>query len=254
MAAGDQLVRRCPTWSWAGGDPARRRPYLPADKQFLVTRGVPCRSRVAALGNSTYTEALAGEGGEDGVGDDWIATHVTDGASGTGGTGSSNSSGGGGGGAADDDELEVIGGGDDDDDDDDDGGGGGGDSSVAAAAADVAALKVSSDGGGGGGGGAAVAAVAAAAAAAAAAEDDLADLEEEDVVAGDRLPLPHPAGEEEEGAGGVAAGRWAARTLRTCWTERAATGTSSARAPTTCRSPTTSITRRRACGSLATTK
>ena len=61
VAAGDQLVHRCPTWSWAGGDPARRRPYLPADKQFLVTRGVPCRSRVAALGNSTYTEALAGE-------------------------------------------------------------------------------------------------------------------------------------------------------------------------------------------------
>ena len=38
VAAGDELVFKCPTWSWEGGDPAKRRPHLPADKQFLVTR------------------------------------------------------------------------------------------------------------------------------------------------------------------------------------------------------------------------
>jgi hypothetical protein len=39
VAAGDQLVYRCPTWRWETGDPARIRPYLPEDKQFLVTKG-----------------------------------------------------------------------------------------------------------------------------------------------------------------------------------------------------------------------
>ena len=38
VLAGDNLVAKCPTWSWCPGDPSKRKPYLPADKQFLITR------------------------------------------------------------------------------------------------------------------------------------------------------------------------------------------------------------------------
>jgi len=62
VAAGDQLVYRCPTWQWASGDPSRLRPYLPADKQFLVTRRVPCRSRVASLSRAEAVVGTVGRG------------------------------------------------------------------------------------------------------------------------------------------------------------------------------------------------
>ncbi|CEG85083.1 Putative Autophagy-related protein 3 [Rhizopus microsporus] len=38
VAAGDFLVYKCPTWSWEGGLEEKTKDYLPADKQFLVTR------------------------------------------------------------------------------------------------------------------------------------------------------------------------------------------------------------------------
>ena len=69
LAAGDQLVRACPTWQWEGGEPAKRRSFLPEDKQYLVTRNVPCLKRAAAF-----------EGMEDAApdvdldGDEWVAT------------------------------------------------------------------------------------------------------------------------------------------------------------------------------------
>jgi len=45
VEAGDFLVYKCPTWQWSGGEPSKRRSYLPADKQYLVTRNVPCAER-----------------------------------------------------------------------------------------------------------------------------------------------------------------------------------------------------------------
>jgi len=49
VEAGDLLVNKCPTWSWQAGDPIKSVAYLPKDKQFLMTRKVPCQERVKAL-------------------------------------------------------------------------------------------------------------------------------------------------------------------------------------------------------------
>lgn len=49
VQAGDQLVFKFPTWEWTSGEASRRVSYLPPDKQFLITRNVPCKDRVRAL-------------------------------------------------------------------------------------------------------------------------------------------------------------------------------------------------------------
>jgi ubiquitin-like-conjugating enzyme ATG3 len=47
VAAGDFLVYKFPSWSWSDAShPSKRAPHLPDGKQFLVTRGVPCRRRL----------------------------------------------------------------------------------------------------------------------------------------------------------------------------------------------------------------
>ncbi|PNW86945.1 hypothetical protein CHLRE_02g102350v5 [Chlamydomonas reinhardtii] len=73
VAAGDYLVHACPTWSWEGGDPKKRRTYFPPNKQFLVTRNVPCLKRATELeGYNPNSEFDVGGGeGEDA----WVATH-----------------------------------------------------------------------------------------------------------------------------------------------------------------------------------
>ena len=52
VAAGDLLVDKCPSWSWEAGEPTKAKEYLPKNKQFLITRNVPCHRRVAAIGES----------------------------------------------------------------------------------------------------------------------------------------------------------------------------------------------------------
>lgn len=49
VLAGDKLVALCPSWAWGGGPLDALKPYLPVDKQFLVTRGVPCSVRAAGI-------------------------------------------------------------------------------------------------------------------------------------------------------------------------------------------------------------
>eukprot|EP00123_Amoebidium_parasiticum_P015362 comp22926_c0_seq1/m.36308 comp22926_c0_seq1/g.36308 ORF comp22926_c0_seq1/g.36308 comp22926_c0_seq1/m.36308 type:complete len:294 (-) comp22926_c0_seq1:184-1065(-) len=71
VAAGDFLVYKCPTWSWASGEESKRRPYLPADKQYLITKNVPCFKRVKNMEYTDEDEKLV-EGG-DGEGD-WVDT------------------------------------------------------------------------------------------------------------------------------------------------------------------------------------
>lgn len=58
VLAGDFLVYKFPSWQWApASSAAKRAPYLPEDKQFLVTRGVPCHHRL--------DDNFAGEAGQD---------------------------------------------------------------------------------------------------------------------------------------------------------------------------------------------
>jgi ubiquitin-like-conjugating enzyme ATG3 len=60
ILAGDQLVLKFPTWKWApAADKTQEKSYLPKEKQFLITKGVPCLSRVRDLDHvlaSTTTE------------------------------------------------------------------------------------------------------------------------------------------------------------------------------------------------------
>jgi len=72
IKAGDQLVRTCPTWQWASGDPSKKWSFLPDDKQFLVTKGVACEHRVKDM-EATFEKELQMEGaGDDGS---WIEAH-----------------------------------------------------------------------------------------------------------------------------------------------------------------------------------
>ncbi len=83
QAAGDFLVYKFPSWSWAdAATPDRRVSYFPPGKQYLITRGVPCRRRVkdglglAGTGDGedqVVRDMLQGPGGEAGDEDDgWL--------------------------------------------------------------------------------------------------------------------------------------------------------------------------------------
>ena len=84
VLAGDYLVYKFPTWSWAdASSPAKRVNYLPAGKQYLITRGVPCHRRLdenfagdagqdeAMVQDNLQTEGSGEAGGED---DGWLRT------------------------------------------------------------------------------------------------------------------------------------------------------------------------------------
>ncbi|KAI4181504.1 MAG: hypothetical protein LQ346_006770 [Caloplaca aetnensis] len=83
LLAGDYLVYKFPTWSWSDASPPSKRvSYLPAGKQYLVTRGVPCHRRLDDnfAGDAGQDEAMVQDGlkhGEDGAGGDddgWLRT------------------------------------------------------------------------------------------------------------------------------------------------------------------------------------
>ncbi|KAK6918629.1 Ubiquitin-like-conjugating enzyme Atg3/Atg10 [Dillenia turbinata] len=74
IIAGDNLVSKCPTWSWESGEPSKRKSYLPPEKQYLITRNVPCLRRAASV-EEEY-EAAGGEVLLDNDDNDgWLATH-----------------------------------------------------------------------------------------------------------------------------------------------------------------------------------
>jgi len=77
VLAGDELVFRCPAWSWERGADSGVKSYLPPDKQYLVTRNVPCPTRVAdmeaQLGLLQQQQANE-DGGDD---DDWLVSTIS---------------------------------------------------------------------------------------------------------------------------------------------------------------------------------
>lgn len=51
VIAGDHLIHTCPTWEWACGDECKTKSYLPKNKQYLITRNVPCVRRCRQVNN-----------------------------------------------------------------------------------------------------------------------------------------------------------------------------------------------------------
>jgi ubiquitin-like-conjugating enzyme ATG3 len=72
VTAGDHLVYHCPTWSWSGGEPGRKKAYLPPDKQFLATKNVPCYRRCKQMALVPTNEKLLMVEGDD---EAWVDTH-----------------------------------------------------------------------------------------------------------------------------------------------------------------------------------
>jgi len=66
--AGDLLVEKCPTWAWASGEKDKVVSWLPPNKQFLITKNVPCLKRAKSLDVDTD---------EKDVEDDWVETHIS---------------------------------------------------------------------------------------------------------------------------------------------------------------------------------
>ncbi|THH28377.1 hypothetical protein EUX98_g5801 [Antrodiella citrinella] len=82
VAAGDFLAYKFAMWSWEKGDQSRLRDYLPADKQYLITRGVACLRRATSLAYTDEDEDrerllsfgdLSSTGNEA---DEWVETHA----------------------------------------------------------------------------------------------------------------------------------------------------------------------------------
>lgn len=73
VIAGDHLVHQCPTWSWSSADnPSLLKSYLPVDKQYLVTKSVPCYKRCKDIEYTSNDEKLImTENDEEG----WLDTH-----------------------------------------------------------------------------------------------------------------------------------------------------------------------------------
>jgi ubiquitin-like-conjugating enzyme ATG3 len=72
VAAGDFLVHHCPTWKWATGDESKIKSYLPKEKQFLITRNVPCYKRCKHMEHKDNLEKIVDEENGDGG---WVDTH-----------------------------------------------------------------------------------------------------------------------------------------------------------------------------------
>ena len=73
VAAGDYLTYKCPTWQWAPGK-EKKKSYLPVEKQYLVTKNVPCLKRVSQMKvPSTIDEDMPDDDDLNDV--EWIQTH-----------------------------------------------------------------------------------------------------------------------------------------------------------------------------------
>jgi ubiquitin-like-conjugating enzyme ATG3 len=82
-------VYKCPTWSWEPcTDSTKLKKYLPQNKQFLMTRNVPCGARVSSMENVVVDVDNNGRGGRRGGGNngsnddaddddgDWLVSRI----------------------------------------------------------------------------------------------------------------------------------------------------------------------------------
>ncbi|KZT59204.1 hypothetical protein CALCODRAFT_481784 [Calocera cornea HHB12733] len=81
VAAGDFLTYKFPVWTWEKGDGTRVRDFLPKDKQFLMTRNVPCLRRATTLAYTDEQEDSEkllsfAEGPGSDKDEDWVQTHA----------------------------------------------------------------------------------------------------------------------------------------------------------------------------------
>ncbi|WVO16782.1 hypothetical protein L204_104466 [Cryptococcus depauperatus] len=89
VAAGDFLTFKFPVWQWEKGDSSRAREFLPSDKQYLVTRNVPCLRRAEAVDYTNAdedaekllsfldeAEEASGPNGKKREDEEWVATHI----------------------------------------------------------------------------------------------------------------------------------------------------------------------------------
>lgn len=71
VKAGDYLVYRFPTWEWSSAPEKLQKPYLPSDKQFLITKHVPSNQRAATyLGVDSNVDEP-----EEELEDGWVKSH-----------------------------------------------------------------------------------------------------------------------------------------------------------------------------------
>ena len=73
--SGDQLVYSVRTWKWESAPKHAQKDYLNPQKQYLITRNVPCNCRATQYGMQGADEQLVeeGSGGDD---DGWLSTHT----------------------------------------------------------------------------------------------------------------------------------------------------------------------------------
>jgi len=89
VAAGDLLVHKCPTWTWEAAEEGKGVSYLPKNKQFLLTRNVPCLMRLSVFEGQVNASSSATVADTDG---DWCAPSFDAAAANASSGGSSSSS------------------------------------------------------------------------------------------------------------------------------------------------------------------
>ncbi|KAG9509118.1 hypothetical protein GZH46_02372, partial [Fragariocoptes setiger] len=73
VAAGDHLIHHCPTWTWSSSsETSHQKSYLPSDKQYLVTKSVPCYKRCKDIDDHDEKVIMTDDGDEEG----WVDTFV----------------------------------------------------------------------------------------------------------------------------------------------------------------------------------
>jgi ubiquitin-like-conjugating enzyme ATG3 len=86
VVAGDFLIEACGAWKWMpASSKSTEKDFLPADKQYLMTRRVPCYKRCKDIEYDGIHEKIIdiGDGEETGVGNEnseeqWVDTHHND--------------------------------------------------------------------------------------------------------------------------------------------------------------------------------